>query len=164
MTTKPKIELKSINVHLGLSEETYAYTANLYIDGKYKGQVSNEGHGGCDRDPLTHTELAALNERIAATMPVEKVDLGGHTFDHKPTLESICGDLVADHLIRKDLKRAMARKALYVLDGKLMESGWKGKRKPDDALFESIKAKHPKADILNTLYFEDALEAYRSHG
>lgn len=41
---QPKIELKGIKVHMGLSEETPAYTAKLYVDGKHFADLSNQGH------------------------------------------------------------------------------------------------------------------------
>lgn len=162
MTTKPKIELKSINVHLGLSEETYAYTATVYVDGAKFCTASNQGHGGCDDYGLNWKEVAALDERIAATMPVEKVDMGnGCTFDHTPTLESICGDLVSRFLALRDLRKAMNKRALYRLtDGQVYELGWKGKHKPNAALFELVRKKYPDAWILNEHHIDDALDAY----
>ncbi|WP_185212298.1 hypothetical protein [Sphingobacterium mizutaii] len=41
-----KIELKSIYHSVQLSEETEAFTANLYINGVHAGYAKNEGHGG----------------------------------------------------------------------------------------------------------------------
>lgn len=43
-----KLELKSIQYNAALSEETYAYSAKLYADGKHVADVANRGHGGCD--------------------------------------------------------------------------------------------------------------------
>lgn len=41
-----KIELKSIYHSVQLSQETEAFTANLYINGVHAGYAQNEGHGG----------------------------------------------------------------------------------------------------------------------
>lgn len=44
----PKFELRRITHNARLSEETSAYAADLYVDGKLFAHVSNDGHGGCD--------------------------------------------------------------------------------------------------------------------
>ncbi len=41
-----KIELKEIHHSAQLSEETHAFTANLYINGTHAGYAKNNGHGG----------------------------------------------------------------------------------------------------------------------
>ena len=40
------IQLKSIKFSEHLSEETNAFTANLYVDGKKIGYCRNDGRGG----------------------------------------------------------------------------------------------------------------------
>ena len=40
------ISLKSIKVYEGMSEETHCFEANLYVDNKKLGRVSNSGRGG----------------------------------------------------------------------------------------------------------------------
>ena len=42
----PKLTLKKIEITRSLSEETLAYTANVYVDNRIAGSVSNKGHGG----------------------------------------------------------------------------------------------------------------------
>ena len=44
------LEMKAIKFSEWASEETYCYQANVYLDGKPFAMVSNDGHGGCDRD------------------------------------------------------------------------------------------------------------------
>lgn len=41
-----KIELKNVQYYPRLSQETNAFTANLYINVVHAGLASNEGHGG----------------------------------------------------------------------------------------------------------------------
>lgn len=41
-----KVELKNIKIATTLSEETLAFTATLYLDGKKAAEVSNRGCGG----------------------------------------------------------------------------------------------------------------------
>ena len=42
------IELKRLKIAQSLSEETLAFTADIYLDGKKVGDVSNRGNGGCN--------------------------------------------------------------------------------------------------------------------
>ena len=42
-----KVELKSIKVHMNMSEGTICYSANIYINGKKAGDIRNSGTGGC---------------------------------------------------------------------------------------------------------------------
>lgn len=41
-----KIELKKIHFSEQLSEETHAFTANIYINGTHAGYAKNNGRGG----------------------------------------------------------------------------------------------------------------------
>ena len=58
-----KIELKAIQYSAFASEETSCYQANLYVDGKKIGTVSNAGHGGCDD---FHGDRAAFESLLRA--------------------------------------------------------------------------------------------------
>lgn len=42
-----QIELKRIEYSERLSQETWAFAADVWIDGVKRGTVQNEGHGGC---------------------------------------------------------------------------------------------------------------------
>ena len=41
-----RIELKNVKIYAGLSEETVAFNASVYVDGKKVGDAKNTGHGG----------------------------------------------------------------------------------------------------------------------
>jgi len=43
------LEVKNITHYARGSEETPCYNATVYINGKKAIEVSNDGHGGCDR-------------------------------------------------------------------------------------------------------------------
>ena len=58
-----KIELKNIKFYERMSEETNAFTADLYVNGKKVGYAKNEGHGGCtDYYPNSIEDRAVINE------------------------------------------------------------------------------------------------------
>ena len=51
-----KLEVKNISYYARGSEETPCYNATVYINGKKAIEVSNEGHGGSDRQD-TYPEM-----------------------------------------------------------------------------------------------------------
>jgi hypothetical protein len=61
-----KIELKRISFNERLSEETNAFVADLWINGVKRGEVRNEGHGGCDdfSDDKARQELDAYGKTL----------------------------------------------------------------------------------------------------
>lgn len=97
------IELRRIAHSARLSQETEAFAADIYIDGKKVGDAENDGHGGA-----TMINPHALEDRIndyAKTLP-EK-DWG----DFKCPMDAqiIIGDLLEAHLKAKDEKRIRAK-------------------------------------------------------
>lgn len=155
---RPHIELKSIRVHVGLSEETPAYTASLYVDGVHVADVSNQGHGGPDRvyppkgiaqnDADFLSKMQKLEERIATTYPKEEYE--GLSFSQ--SLESICHELVGLHTDQRNMKSRLSR-SVMILDGKILRT-FKGKRSVK--LIEAVQKKYPEAIVLNNLAFDKA--------
>jgi hypothetical protein len=70
-----KLELRNVKIARNLSEETLAYTATVYVDGKRAVDVSNNGHGGCDMQYRAkggeHT-VEAINDWCKANLPALK--------------------------------------------------------------------------------------------
>jgi hypothetical protein len=168
------IELKNIKVHLGLSEETYAYTAVVYVDGKKAVEVSNQGHGGGDRQmPVNGHGVREINDWCKATMPKWSLSLeqaGGlvsATEDEFETgLEMWCRLQVGEHLTLRDMNRIMRTKALYIKndEGPMMEMGFRGVRKYDPRWADLVRQQNPDAVVLNELPTAKALELYKAHG
>ena len=50
-----KVELKKVKIAKFLSEETTAFSAQLWVDNEYIADVSNEGRGGNNR--ISHLSL-----------------------------------------------------------------------------------------------------------
>lgn len=65
-----KIEIKNLKVARSLSEETHAYTATIYVDGKPAFHASNHGTGGCDSyhpiAPFTYDDVKQIDEYLKA--------------------------------------------------------------------------------------------------
>lgn len=87
-----KIELRRINHNPKLSEETEAFTAEVWIDGECAFEARNQGQGGCDlyRQVGRWTE-AEVNAWLKANRPIRPFE--GLTLQHD--LEAEVGDLLA---------------------------------------------------------------------
>lgn len=100
-----KIELKAIKFSESLSEETNAFTANLYINGKKVGYCKNDGHGGCTdyyADSSKTRDIIVQAEQYCKTLP--PVKYGEHSFNQ--SLESVIDNILEDWLIAKEKAKA----------------------------------------------------------
>lgn len=160
-TTKPTIHLKNVEVHIGLSDETPAYTAKLFVDGKHFADISNQGHGGPDmvdapknRHGGFSDRLKALETLIAETYP--KSDMSkygdGTMEDMDESLEVLCHTLAWESVDRRNMKSRLSRTVMTFENGKVYS--WKGKKTEDR--MNAVAAKKPEAIILNRLAFDEA--------
>jgi hypothetical protein len=160
-----KIELRGIKYSAFASQETICYEASIYIDGVRVGTVDNDGRGGSDN--VHPWEVAERIDEYAKTLPkftCEWIDPAtGKPGEIHQNHEIIFGELMNDHLIKKDLKRFLASKILYTSDGKLYATNAKSAAELKAALAKSDLKQQLKADvILNLLPFDEALQTFRS--
>jgi len=169
-----KLELKNIKVHLGLSEETHAYTAMLYADGKKAVEVSNDGHGGCDYQySVNGHSVKEINGWCKTNLPKWSLSeaqaggvVGATEKEFETDLEMWCHHQVNDHLMLKDLKRTIRSRALFIKndEGEMMELSFRGVRKYNSSMADVVRKQHPDAIVLNELPIEKAFEIYKAHG
>lgn len=100
------IELKNIKVSETLSEETTAFTATLYVDGKRVGSCDNHGQGG----PTDYRADGADNEVVLEKAEkycegLPPIDLGEGLGTIPSNLEHIIDDLLTKHLEEKDRQK-----------------------------------------------------------
>ncbi len=159
-----KIELKSIKYATIASEETACYLAALWVDDVTIGYVSNDDHGCCDNFYGYQKAFTAADLWCRANLPTREYTKEKVGFDttHQQDLESVCSDLLKDHLTAKDLAKVLSSKALFHVSGTqgLFTQAYKGKVKPDQSLFDSVLAAHPDAVILNTQPCDEAHKKY----
>ena len=119
-----KIELKSIQFSDAMSEETYAFTANLYINGKKVGYCKNTGQGGCtdfyvDSDmrnkSISEMNRKAINEAEAYCNALPKTKYKNMEFPQ--SLESVIDDQLENWLKAKDVKKFENKMKKCVLVG-----------------------------------------------
>lgn len=103
-----KIELKGIHYSAQLSEETSAFSANLYINGYKVATTSNRGHGGStDYVPINEKgrQLIKEAEAYCKSLPREKYTLGVEEHELNMNLELYIDNLLTDYLKKKDLQQ-----------------------------------------------------------
>jgi len=97
-TFPDRVTLKSIKIHHGLSEETWAYTASVYVDNKRVGEVSNGGQGGPD------------SLHVADAKAREAVEAAQKQHDPEPYGEDVLfGEMLNEHLRHQDAKKTLRK-------------------------------------------------------
>lgn len=154
-----RLTLKKVQYSASLSEETSAFTADVYFDGKRLASASNRGCGGptnIDAYPGQYERLQEA-EDYAKTFPNigtiygEPYDFGMHS------VESIVDDLLGDHLTEKDLKRLL-KKTVGIVGTEVRVL--KAPYSPQAAA--AFRKQHPDVVLLNELPFAEALKAYKA--
>jgi len=162
-----KLELKNISYYERGSEETPCYNATVYVNGKKAVEVSNDGHGGCDRQhpyPQFMNEwqgenvYRTLNEYCVKTFGTEKYEWGEVDID----LEHWCQKKMYEHVDQKKLKRDMKTKFICVDIDKNELYAYAKKGHSDVAFRNHMNKNHPKDVCLNFLEFDLAWKFYKS--
>ena len=162
-----KLELKNISYYERGSAETPCYNATVYVNGKKAVEVSNDGHGGCDRQhpyPQFMNEwqgenvYRTLNEYCVKTFGTEKYEWGEVDID----LEHWCQKKMYEHVDQKKLKRDMKTKFICVDIDKNELYAYAKKGHSDVAFRNHMNKNHPKDVCLNFLEFDLAWKFYKS--
>ena len=179
-----KLELKNIKHTAWASEETHCYQASLYVDGKPVAIVSNDGHGGPDRDyrhPTFKKESEASGVQPYAFGYRAKMAEVHDYFDGLPpspfsyegadgvmihdslpqTLEGWCCDAVNDWLSARELKKKLKSHVLFQF--KYKDGIYQSKYHPTVTKGEWVinKQSGETRRILNDMPFEDALAIWK---
>jgi len=125
-----KIELKNIHHSLQLSEETEAFTANIYINGTHAGYAKNSGHGGPTdyyHDNEKGRELIREAEAYCKTLPDKQYpkDEYMEAFSVPMNLENYIDELLNNYVEKKEqasfakkMNKAMERGIVFGIAGK----------------------------------------------
>jgi len=159
---KPQIELRNIKTHSGLSKETHAYTATLWVDGKRWGTVENDGHGGPDNqhpDKGGGPAVIALENLIKETHPKRWVGSDFFPNGCDQDLEGVCAELLEVALHTRFWTRKLKSQLVMVEGGEIFT--WKRKFPPTPKNISHLQGKHPDGVIINSLSKVEALETLR---
>lgn len=165
--TIPTIELRNISVNHTLSEETYCYSATLWVDGEKWGEVCNRGTGGGDdfRETKGSKRTTKDLDDLDDLLKVEGPKHVGEDYTLDDSLELRCGDLVTAHIRQDEVKRALRTKLLYTHPDKVgiyqIPLKKNGRVHTVDAILASLDRQGFKyATVLNRLPFSEAFDLY----
>ena len=169
-----KIELKNISHYARGSEETPCYNATVYVNGKKTIEVSNDGHGGCDRQhgigDFNYNTVDEVNKWCIKTFGQETWEHDGKTFSIDLDLEHYCHQELYNWLDTKVLKKELKDKYLCIDKDKLEDKeflvAWKRKGNHTDDWFKNFlkdQQPHMVDKCLNFLPFDDALKLFKEY-
>lgn len=131
-----KIELKNLKIYDGMSEETIAFTSDVYVNGKKLAYAKNDGRGGCTYYHPYDRELRGVLEQAEAyckTLPSTFSTYGEKTIEIKSTLEKFIDDIVYkkynDNVVAKNKKKLvkdMLKGICYGSENGYKILSWKG--------------------------------------
>jgi hypothetical protein len=138
-----EIKLKNIHVDFRLSEETNAFTADLFINGKNVGTAFNDGHGGmtnCRARDQKGAVLIREAEIWCEQLPAEVVKFDdGSTHNLSISLDYYLARIVDEHIAKKEQARLEKLMGNSIIFGN-----------PDGAEFKRIKFGQSIRDLLKT--------------
>lgn len=156
---KPVITLKNIRHNMALSQETYCFSATVFVNGKVFAQADNAGHGASNNYyPVSGIwkDIPKLNEKIAQTYPLTP------KYNMEQDLDIVIGDLISEFLLKREFKKTL-KKITFIENGQIFTL--KGKHKPTIQNLEQV-AKTPwgkKVIFLNSLPVDEAFELFTSN-
>lgn len=162
-----KISLTKIKYAAFASQETSCFEAVVLLDGVPSIHVRNDGHGGCNYEhdivPGSSKRLqeyaASLQDRV-----VSMKEYGKEDFTVKCCSETLVGELLDDYLTRRDMKRALGKKAMCKFTDKpgIFEYKYKWMAHGTNEAFKKmVLTKHPGAIFLNELSEDEALKLWK---
>ena len=158
------IELRHVETNARLSEETPCYSADLFWNGTKVANVANHGHGGPDM--VRVIDKAGFDEAVAFVKALPKVPTGYEGIpDLDMDLELWChmevGKVEDRKEILKMLRKDLRTSVVFLKDGKLWWTKFKGVRKIEPKHLAHFRKTNPEATvILNDLTEAAAYEIY----
>lgn len=154
---KLDIELKKVRHYAGMSRETEAFTAEIWLDGKKWATAEDDGGGG---NILIRTVAKGYDElrRVDALCRSTYPRLKSKYFEDglEMSLELLIGQLLGRHLFDKKFRRKLSSRVVAIEGAEIFE--WSTKFKPTPENCATIAKKHPNAKVLNLLPAEEALQ------
>ena len=114
-----KVTLKSFNHSPSLSQETYAFTANVFIDGKNVGTARNMGHGGPTELSISSADRTRLTAHAKSIFPAVPFSFDPSKLWVRDTAEDVIDDLVHE-LVKAKEEARLERRFMKDLTTKLL--------------------------------------------
>ena len=119
------VELKAVKTAKHLSQETIAYSASIYVDGKRIGIVSNSGTGGGNQYDWLNQKAAKVGLRLQIWAKDQKTE-----FEYDK-LDQIINDLADEFEERQAMRRKCKTHIMFRLKGD-SEDEWRTIKAPYD--------------------------------
>lgn len=144
-----KIELKSFKHYAGMSEETNAFTANVYINNKLTAYAKNDGHGGCTYYSITSTDNETRDrlksaEEYCKNLPDIVTDIktkDGSFFSYKQNLEHYIDQLVSNKIETQWLNRLAGKNKVVFQDRSCGKGEWLSIQWKAEAVHKAVRMK-----------------------
>lgn len=159
-----RIELRKVDYSARLSEETSAFSADVWIDGVKVGQASNHGHGG--PTTITPLNLSRRLDEYRKTLPARIIERDP-PFVLQPDGEWLIEEALTDWILRRDMKRALRNRAFYTRSDKpglFQTKVLKPVQLQQVLTSAEIRQKWNVQVFLNTVPEEEALRLFREQG
>jgi len=149
--TDPVLEIKKFKHYAGMSEETEAFTGELYVDGKFLAHVKNDGHGGCNHMQAVGEAREALSKLLLQCSRMPRVTSAYTTDGLEFNLDFAISHMVGLMVYRKKLKTRLRNKLGYRLRGEHYAEGEFHIVKLPDTLLnrERVETKAPVEKWMN---------------
>ena len=127
-----KLQLKKVYFSEQLSEETNAFTADIYFNNKKIAYVKNDGHGGCNNIQMYEGQRSQLAEAEVYAKTLPSIDtgltkgVGGEPYIIESDLDVQVDELFTAWLENKELTKESNKGIYFERDGKNWTRTWKG--------------------------------------
>ena len=148
-----KIELKNVKFSEHMSEETNAFTADVFVDGKKVGYCKNDGCGGSTNVqsfPETREQFKKAEDYCKTLPDIEFNGSGFKSFTMKSDLEMVVDELFETWLKDKETKKLEKKMENHVMWGKPKGSSYvqvkflKPLKQIDKGILQSMLNKYKK--------------------
>ena len=139
-----KIELRRVTHSAALSQETAAFTADIWIDGQLAFHARNQGHGGCD---FYHQVGRWTEIEVDAWLKANRLPRIVHGLTLEHDLEAEVGRLLDIELERRRVKRLLRTHLVTIERGQIFQ--YRLKSRPVATIEGAVKATNPDAIVVN---------------
>ncbi|AOH85574.1 hypothetical protein AWL63_18175 [Sphingomonas panacis] len=139
-----KIELRRITYSAALSQETSAYTADIYVDGELAFHARNQGTGGAD---FFHQVGRWTEAEVNAWLKANRAPRTSDAFSYDHDLETEIGDLLMRELEGRRVKRLLKTNLVTVEHGQVFQ--YPLRKRPLEIVTRAVRATNPAAIIVN---------------
>lgn len=157
------ITLRNLRVADHLSQETIAFTAEVWVDGEKVGTARNDGHGGCNfYEGQPYQYWKDMSEWLGANMPPMKSQYfpDGLKYD----MDLLIGDLIEAERIKHELAKKMRRSPMFTKKGHRGVFTMTVRRGYTlEQVLNHIRTTKPEAELLNDMPLDRAVTVYQQH-